>query len=434
MNITDIIRKKKHNEELTKEEIRYAVNGFTNGEVKDYQMSAFLMAIYFNSMTDKEISEMTMAMVDSGDKIDLSSIEGIKVDKHSTGGVGDKVSIIVLPIVASLGVPVAKISGKGLGHTGGTIDKLESIPGFSTSLTLEKFLDNVKKHGIALAGQTENLTPADKKIYALRDVTETVDSIPLIASSIMSKKIASGADAIVLDVKTGEGAFMKTLDDSRALAKEMVSIGKNLGRETVAVITDMNQPLGYEIGNANEIIESIEVLKGKTIKGLSDVARQIASYMIYLGKKADTLEKATELVNETIHIGNALKKFEEFIEAQGGNPSITSDYSILPTPTKHYELKSDKTGYISGIKALSIGLSAMKLGAGRKTKEDELDYSAGISLKKQMGDFVKEGDVLLVLNHNLENIDESIKLAKEAFIFEDSNENIDSSFIKDIIS
>ena len=433
MKITDIIRKKKHKLELTKEEIDFTINGYLNGEVKDYQMSALLMAIYFNSMTKKEISNLTLSMVNSGDIMDLSSIEGIKVDKHSTGGVGDKISIIVLPIVAALGIPVAKISGKGLGHTGGTIDKLESIPGFDTSLSLEKFISNVKKYGLALAGQTSNITPADKQIYALRDVTETVDSIPLIASSIMSKKIASGADAIVLDVKCGEGAFMTNIEMARELAREMVDIGKSLNRETIAVITDMNQPLGFEIGNSNEIIEAIEVLKGKDIKGLSEVAIEISSYMVLLGKKAKNIEDARLMVKEVLENGKALEKFRLFIKAQGGNWNIVDDYTIFKKAKYSFEVKSKTSGYVSGIKAMEIGLSAMNLGAGRKSKEDSLDYSAGISLNKIKGDKVETGDSLAVLHHNLEDISSSIDLVYEAFSIIESKENIDNNYLLDII-
>lgn len=432
MKITEIIHKKKHKIELSKEEIEYFVKGYTNNEIEDYQISALLMAIYFNGMTDNEINNLTLSMVNSGDKLDLSGIEGIKVDKHSTGGVGDKISLIVLPIVSSLNIPVAKLSGKGLGHTGGTIDKLESINGFTTELSEEKFIENVKKYGIALAGQTKNLTPADKKLYALRDVTETVDSIPLIASSIMSKKIAAGSDAIVLDVKTGEGAFMKFLDDSRRLAKTMVTIGKSLGRNTIAVITNMNQPLGYEIGNANEIIEAIEVLKGNKIKGLFDVAIEISSYMVMLGLKLSTLEEAKEKVIKSIDSGSALNKFKEFIKIQGGDSDIVNDYKKLPQATERTVIKSTKEGYITSIKALEIGLSAMYLGAGRKTKDDKLDYSAGISLLKNVGDYVKVGDDLLFLNHNLKNIDESKKLALEAFEISD-NMAQNTDYILDVI-
>lgn len=433
MKITDIIRKKKHKEELSKEEINYAVNGFVKGEVKDYQMSALLMAIYFNSMTKKEIADLTMSMVNSGATVDLSSIEGVKVDKHSTGGVGDKISIIVLPVVASLGIPVAKLSGRGLGHTGGTIDKLESIEGFRTSLAMEEFLELVNKSGLALSGGTSDMNPADKKIYALRDVTETVDSIPLIASSIMSKKIASGADAIVLDVKCGEGAFMRTYGEAVELSREMVDIGKNTGRNTIAVITDMNQPLGFEVGNANEIIEACEILKGKKIRGLYDVAVEISSYMIMLGKKTDNQEMARKMVIETIENGHALEKFREFVKNQGGNPDFIEDYSKLPTAKFITKVTSDKSGYITAVKALETGLAAMNLGAGRKTKEDSLDYSAGVTLKKLKGDRVVEGEVIAELHHNMNDVTQSVDLIREAFVISDSNQNQENSFILDVI-
>lgn len=314
MQIADIIRKKKQGQELSKEEIYFFVNGYTSENIPDYQISALLMAIWFTGMTKEETSHLTMAFVESGDTMDLSAIPGIKVDKHSTGGVGDKISLIVLPVVSALGIPVAKISGKGLGHTGGTLDKLEAIPGFTTEIKLEDFISYVQSSNVALAGQTGDLTPADKKFYALRDVTETVDSIPLIAASIMSKKLASGSDAIVLDVKTGEGAFMKDLEHSRKLARTMVEIGNHLGRQTVALLTDMNEPLGREIGNANEVMEAVEILKGKKIKGLYDVALEISSYMIWLGGAAGSHEEARPLVEEVIHSGKAWLNFENLLK------------------------------------------------------------------------------------------------------------------------
>lgn len=419
MKITDIIRKKKHGEELSWEEIKFFTDGYTKGTIPDYQISPLLMAIYFKGMNSREISELTKAFVESGDTIDLSDIPGIKVDKHSTGGVGDKVSLIVLPVVSANGIPVAKLSGKGLGHTGGTIDKLESIPGFSTQLSLDRFKEFVIKDGIALAGQTGNLTPADKKFYALRDVTETVDSIPLIASSIMSKKIASGSDAIVLDVKTGDGAFMKTQEDSEKLAQTMVDIGKHLGRNTIAVLTDMNEPLGHEIGNANEVMEAVRVLKGEKVKGLYDVASEIASYMILLGGKAETMEEAREKAEKVISDGSAIRLFKKFIKNQGGNPDITDDFSLLPTPKKETAILCEKDGYINSINALDIGYAAMYLGAGRQTKEDTLDYSAGIRIEKFVGDSVKKGDVLCILKHNMDDVSDSVKLAEKAFRISD---------------
>lgn len=432
MRILDIINKKKRGEELSSEEIYFFVEGYTKGMIKDYQMSALLMSIYFKGMSDKEINTLTMAMVESGDQIDLSSIEGIKVDKHSTGGVGDKVSLIIIPLVAALGVPVAKMSGRGLGHTGGTIDKLESIPGFNIELTMEKFIENVNKYKMAIVGQTGNLTPADKKIYALRDVTGTIDSIPLIASSIMSKKIASGSDAIVLDVKVGSGAFMKTLDEARDLAKEMVSIGKGLGKNTVAVLTNMNEPLGHEVGNANEVKEAIEALSGKGSKDLLNVSVTIASYMALLAGAFDSLEKAEKKIYEIIGNGTALDMFADLVEIQGGNRKAVFDTDLLPTAKLEIPVVSKKKGYVHEIKAEEIGTSAMLLGAGRSEKEDLLDYGAGVSLKKKVGDSVNEGDVLCILLSNKENYSDAYDKALDAFVIEE-NKPDKISYILDVI-
>lgn len=433
MQILDIIRKKKHGQELSKDEIEFFVNGYTKGEIPDYQISALLMAIWFKGMTETETSQLTMSFVESGDTMDLSGIPGIKVDKHSTGGVGDKISLIVLPIVAALGIPVAKLSGRGLGHTGGTIDKLEAIPGFSTDISLDRFISNVKKYGVALAGQTGDLTPADKKFYALRDVTETVDSIPLIAASIMSKKLASGSDAIVLDVKTGEGAFMKDLPNSRKLAQTMVQIGNRLGRQTVAVITDMNEPLGHEIGNANEVMEAMEILKGNKIPGLYDVALEIAGYMVWLGGAAKGHEEAKPLIEEVITSGRALAKFKEFIQSQGGDPAITENYSLLPQAKNTLEIKAESDGYVMGITATEIGYAATHLGAGRLKKDDVLDYAAGIHLVKLVGDRVQVGDTLCILQFNDKNPEDSIQLAKDAYqIGPDARPKAD--FILDVVT
>ena len=432
MQIADIIRKKKQGQELSKEEIYFFVNGYTSENIPDYQISALLMAIWFTGMTKEETSHLTMAFVESGDTMDLSAIPGIKVDKHSTGGVGDKISLIVLPVVSALGIPVAKISGKGLGHTGGTLDKLEAIPGFTTEIKLEDFISYVQSSNVALAGQTGDLTPADKKFYALRDVTETVDSIPLIAASIMSKKLASGSDAVVLDVKTGEGAFMKDLDHSRKLARTMVEIGNHLGRQTVALLTDMNEPLGQEIGNANEVMEAVEILKGKKIKGLYDVALEISSYMIWLGGAADSHEEARPLVEEVIHSGKALAKFRELIENQGGDPAFVDEYSLLPQTRNSQEIRADQSGYIKGITATDIGYAAMHLGAGRQTKEDQLDYAAGIHLNKLVGDKVEPGDVLCVLHFNDKDPASAAKLAKKAFIIGEAPP-AHESYILDVI-
>lgn len=418
MHILEIISKKKEGLALSKEEINYFIKGYTKGEIPDYQASALLMAIYFKGMNEEETNNLTMAMVESGDQIDLSSIKGIKVDKHSTGGVGDKVSLIVIPLVASLGIPVAKMSGRGLGHTGGTIDKLESIRGFNIELSMEKFFDNVNKYHMAIVGQTGDLTPADKKLYALRDVTGTVDSIPLIASSIMSKKIASGSDAIVLDVKVGNGAFMKTVEDARKLAQAMVSIGNGLGRKTVAVLTNMNEPLGHEVGNANEVREAIDALKGKGSKDLISVAVTIASYMAVLGGAYENLEDAEKKIREVIEDGTALDKFVTLAEIQGGDKEMILHPELLPVAKLSIPVYSTSNGYVHEIKAEEIGTAAMLLGAGRETKEDVIDYAAGISLAKKVGDEVKGGEVLCTLLTNRENYKEAYDKAMEAFIID----------------
>lgn len=416
MRIVDLINKKKHGESLTKEEIDFFIFGYTNGELPDYQVSALLMAIYFKGMDTREIADLTDAMVRSGDKVDLSAIEGIKVDKHSTGGVGDKISLIVIPLVASLGVPVAKMSGRGLGHTGGTIDKLESIEGFQVELSNEKFIDNVNKYKMAIVGQSGNLTPADKKLYALRDVTGTIDSIPLIASSIMSKKIAAGTDAIVLDVKVGSGAFMKSLDDARELAKTMVAIGNSLNRKTVAVITNMDQPLGHEIGNANEVKEAINVLRGHGAEDETEVALTIASYMALLGGAFESISAARVHFETIIKSGEAIELFKKFVKIQGGNPEIVDHPDKLPQAKHHIEVKSDVEGYVSGFDSEKVGVSAMMLGAGRRKKEDAIDFSAGITLKKKMGDFVNFGDILCVLHTNLDDVIDAEQMVKSAFV------------------
>jgi len=415
MRIVDLINKKKHGESLSKEEIDFFINAYTTGELPDYQVSALLMAIYFKGMDTREIADLTNAMVHSGDTVDLSRIEGIKVDKHSTGGVGDKISLIVIPLVASVGVPVAKMSGRGLGHTGGTIDKLEAIEGFKVELSNEDFINNVNQYKMAIVGQSGNLTPADKKLYALRDVTGTIDSIPLIASSIMSKKIAAGTDAIVLDVKVGSGAFMKSLDDARELAKTMVEIGKSLNRRTVAVITNMDQPLGHEVGNANEIREAIEVLSGHGAEDETEVALTISSYMAVLGGAFATIEDARAHFEKMIASGEAIEILKKFVEIQGGNPDVIAHPEKLPQAKYHIEVKSDMEGYVSGFDSEKVGISAMMLGAGRRKKEDTIDYSAGITLKKKLGDHVNLGDVLCVLHTNMEQTEESEKVVRSAF-------------------
>lgn len=432
MHILDVINKKKKGIALTIEEIHYVVEGYTRGEIPDYQISAFLMAVYFKGMNEEETRHLTMAMVESGDVIDLSKIDGIKVDKHSTGGVGDKVSLIVIPLVASLGIPVAKMSGRGLGHTGGTIDKLESIKGFNIELSMEKFMSNVNEYKMAIVGQTGDLTPADKKFYALRDVTGTVDSVPLIASSIMSKKIASGSDAIVLDVKVGNGAFMKTVEEARTLANAMVSIGKGLGRDTVAVLTNMNEPLGKEVGNANEVREAISALKGEASEDLMNVSVTIASYMAVLGKAYDNIESAKEAIWEKIKSGEALEKFALLAKIQGGDENQILHPETLPKANIKVPVIATKAGFVHEIKAEEIGTSAMLLGAGRETKEDIIDYAAGISLSKKVSDQVNVGDALCILHTNKEEYQEAYDKALEAYVIsEEEPEKI--PFILDIV-
>ena len=414
MRMVDLIEKKQKKQELTAAEVRWMIDGFTTGEVPDYQMSAMLMSIFYNGMTKEELSEMTMAMVESGDQIDLSDIEGVKVDKHSTGGVGDTTTLVLAPLVASVGVPVAKMSGRGLGHTGGTIDKLESIEGFHVEITEDEFIDFVNKNKLAVIGQTGNLTPADKKIYALRDVTSTVGSIPLIASSIMSKKIASGADAIVLDVKVGTGAFMKDIKQAEELAQTMVDIGNNVGRNTMAVISDMSQPLGVAIGNALEIKEAIDTLKGEGPEDLTELSLVLGSQMAYLGGVGETLEDARQMLEENIKNGKALEKFKVFIEAQGGNPDVVDNPDeMLPQAKFQIDVTADTNGYITEIDAEELGVAGMLLGAGRATKDSELDLAAGLMLRKKIGDKVSIGDTLVTIHSNSEDVDSSIKLIKE---------------------
>ena len=414
--MVDVIEKKRNGEELSKEEITFFVNGYTDVSIPDYQASAFLMAIYFTGMSAEEQGYLTMAMVESGDQIDLSGIEGIKVDKHSTGGVGDTTTLILVPLVAACGAPVAKMSGRGLGHTGGTLDKLEAIEGFHIELTEEQFVNQVNDLKLAVIGQSGNLTPADKKLYALRDVTATVDSIPLIASSIMSKKIAAGANAIVLDVKTGDGAFMKTEADAKALAESMVSIGKQVGRQTMAVISDMSQPLGFAIGNALEVIEAIDTLKGQGPDDLTELCLVLGSKMIVAGGKADSIDEARDMLKAVIADGSALELFGKLIEAQGGNAAIIHDVSLLPTAKYQIEVPALTSGYVTKMEADDIGVAAMLLGAGRATKEDEIDLAVGIVLRKKIGDTVQQGEPLAIIHTNTEDVERSIALIQQHII------------------
>lgn len=400
MRMYDVIYKKREGHALSKEEISGFIKGYTSGEVPDYQASALLMAIFFQGMDARETADLTEAMMHSGDVVDLSAIEGVKVDKHSTGGVGDTTTLVLAPLVAACGVPVAKMSGRGLGHTGGTVDKLESIEGFHTELTREEFIRNVNEKKIAVVGQSKNIAPADKKLYALRDVTATVHSIPLIASSVMSKKLAAGSDAIVLDVKVGSGAFMRTPAEAVELAKRMVEIGEHMDRKTIAVITDMEQPLGLAIGNALEVKEAIDTLTGKGPEDLTELCLQLGAMMVYLGKKADTIESGRKQVEEALKSGAAFEKFVEFIAAQGGNPDCIRHPEKLPLSGTQKEVLAPEDGYISHIQSDEIGISALMLGAGREELTSEIDLSAGIMLRRKTGDAVKKGDVLAVLHTN----------------------------------
>lgn len=423
MNTYDLIMKKRDGNVLAEDEIRYMVEGFTKGRIPDYQMAAFLMAVYFRGMNPEETTQLTMAMADSGDRLDLSKIHGVKVDKHSTGGVGDKTSLIVGPILASLGVPVAKMSGRGLGHTGGTIDKLEGIPGFQTSISEEDFIRQVNEVGLAIVGQTANLAPADKKIYALRDVTATVDNVSLIAASIMSKKLAAGADAIVLDVKVGSGAFMKTIEDARLLAKTMVAIGTLAGRDTTAVITDMNEPLGNAVGNILEVEEAVEGLKGHGEQRLMEVSKTLACYMLLAAGKADSKEQAMTMVEEAIASGNAYAKLKEFVTAQGGDPSYLDDFTKF-AQAKHRvsvsgqdlmqanSMECQKT-YLAACNNQEIGMTSLVLGGGRETKDSEIDLTVGIRLSKHLGDTITPEDCVAVLYGNDED---KLAAAKKRFM------------------
>lgn len=418
MRAVDLIRKKRDGMELSDEEIGFLVKGYSDGTIPDYQMAAWAMAVYYQGMSARETADLTLHMASSGDMIDLSPIHGVKVDKHSTGGVGDKTTIVIGPLVAAAGVPVAKMSGRGLGHTGGTIDKLEAIQGFSVELGHDRFFRQVNEIGLAVVGQSGNMTPADKKLYSLRDVTATVDSIPLIASSVMSKKIAAGADAIVLDVKTGSGAFMKTLDDSIRLAKAMVDIGTQVGRSTIAVISDMDQPLGYGIGNALEIQEAIATLRGEGPKDLEEVCLILASHMLVLGGKAATEEEARAILQEKLDSGAALERLKMMVEAQGGDIRQIDHDDLLPQAELHVEVKAERGGFVESIQAEEIGIAAMLLGAGRETKDSVIDLAAGLTLRKKIGDPVEVGEVLAILHLNppyKSRLEEASRKVKDAY-------------------
>lgn len=434
MRMYDVINKKKNNQALSREEIEFAVMGYVRGEIPDYQMSALLMAIYFNGMNDEETVNLTMIMAHSGDMVDLSGIEGVKVDKHSTGGVGDKTSLVLAPLVACFGVPMAKMSGRGLGHTGGTIDKLESFQGFSTSISSDTFIKNVNEKKIAIAGQTGNLAPADKKIYALRDVTATVDCIPLIASSIMSKKLAAGADVIVLDVKVGSGAFMKNIDDARHLARTMVDIGNKAGRKTIAVISDMDEPLGFAVGNSLEVIEAIETLKGRGPEDLRELCFELGAQILMGAGVYDNREQAYNALANKIMDGSALRKFREWIEAQGGSGVEIDDYDRFPKAGIVYEYKSNASGYLAHIDAEKVGDVSLVLGGGRATKESEIDLSVGVILNKKVGDKVNANDTLAFVHANSEtSLKEAVEILDTVYTFSDKPLR-KQPLIKDIIS
>lgn len=413
MRMYDCIVKKRNGGELTAEEIREFITGYVRGDIPDYQVSALMMAIYFQGMTQAETLALTMAMAESGDRLDLSRIPGVKVDKHSTGGVGDKTSLALTPMVAALGVPIAKMSGRGLGHTGGTIDKLESFSGFTTSIPTEQFEENVRSIGISIMGQTADLAPADKKLYALRDVTATVDQMSLIASSIMSKKLAAGADAIVLDVKTGSGAFMKTQEASVALAEEMVRIGNGAGRKTIAVISDMDQPLGYAVGNALEVKEAIDTLNGKGPADFTELCLTLGTYMLLVGGKARDEKEARAKLTEVIANGSALRKLAEFVAAQGGDPRQVYQPETLPKVEIMEEIPAPSDGYIAHIECSEIGICSLILGGGRETKESRIDLSVGLVLHRKVGDYVTKGDSLATIYANDRG---KLETARERFL------------------
>ncbi len=413
MRMYDIIMKKRNGGILSTEEINFFIEGYTKGEIPDYQVSALMMAIYFQGMNEAETLALTMAMARSGDMLDLSDIKGIKVDKHSTGGVGDKTSLSLTPMVAACGIPVAKMSGRGLGHTGGTIDKLESFEGFTTGITRAQFIENVNTIGISIMGQTADLAPADKKLYALRDVTATVDNMSLIASSIMSKKLAAGADAIVLDVKTGSGAFMQAEEDALALAREMVKIGNNAGRNTIAVVSDMDQPLGFAVGNALEVKEAIDTLRGEGPADFVELCMTLGSQMLIAGGKAKTDVEAKAMLQQVIEDGSALKKLAEFVEAQGGDATAVYDTAKLPRASIIEAVEAPESGYIAKIACAEVGICSLILGGGRETKESEIDLAVGIVLTKKVSDKVEKGETIAYIHANDA---EKLKAAKERFL------------------
>ena len=426
MRVVDIIDKKKKNKELTKAEIEFLLEGYLKGTVPDYQMSSFLMSVYFNNMTKDELTNFTLTMRDSGDTIYFDNLNHYLVDKHSTGGVGDKVTVVLGPILSAVGMATTKLSGKGLGHTGGTIDKFEAIRNFKFSTTKEELVEVASKTGVGLMGYSDNIVPLDKKIYALRDVTATVDSIPLIASSIMSKKLAIQSDLIILDVKVGDGAFMKTIEDARELSRRMVEIGNSVGRKTIAVLTNMEEPLGYNIGNANEIIEGIEALKGNWSDDLKEVVYEIVYLALKHKGEVKTYEEAAKKIDEVIDNGHALELLRQFIELSGGDGEVVNNYELLPTPKSVLEVFSEEDGYVTKIKAEEIGKAAMVIGAGRATKEDEVDHAVGIELKKKVGDKVEKGEIIAEIYFNDEkNVQSSKAMVIDAYVIgQEKIENI----------
>lgn len=416
MRVVDLILKKRNGEILSTKEIEFLVSGYTNGVIPDYQISALTMAIFFQGMNKRETADLTMAMVRSGEQINLEKIEGVKVDKHSTGGVGDTTTLVLAPLVAACGVPVAKMSGHGLGHTGGTLDKLASIPGFQINLTETEFIHNVNQIGVAVISQSGNLVPADKALYGLRDVTATVESIPLIASSIMSKKLAAGADAILLDVKMGSGAFLQSQEDAMQLAREMVDIGNNLGRKTIAVLTNMDQPLGCAVGNALEVKEAVAILQNSGPEDLRELCLALGSQMLILAKKVATPKEGREMLEDAINNGSAFEKLQALVSAQSGNPRALDDLDLLPTAQQIVPIKAETAGYVQRIEALDVGISAMLLGAGREKKESVIDLAVGVVIEKKVGDPVKIGDTLAELHVNqTEGLAEALDLLKKAF-------------------
>lgn len=432
MRMVDLINKKRENKPLSKREIDWLIQGYTNGEIPDYQVSSLLMAICFQDMNDEEMFYLTKAMVESGEILDLSNINGKTVDKHSTGGVGDKTTLALGPLIASCNVKLAKMSGRGLGHTGGTLDKLEAIPGFNIELSDSDFIKQVNDIGIAVIGQTKDMCPADKKLYALRDVTGTVESIPLIASSIMSKKIAAGAETIVLDVKVGSGAFMKDLQHARVLAKAMVEIGKQFKRNVSALITNMNEPLGEAVGNSIEVIEAIETLKGNGPKDFTELVLNLGAHILVNAKEVESIDEAMDLLKAQIDNNKALEKFQEFVKLQGGDPDVVNDYSLLPQAKYEYDVKANTQGYIKSIDALAVGNYAMKLGAGRQTKDSPIDLAVGVKIKQKIGDLVSKDTVIGKIYSNTELNEQDFYEFRKLFTF--NNEKVlKNKLILDVI-